>query len=124
MPRRKKLDLTPVVEAIIAEIDFRITRSVTDAVRDIEKRIERLEKRLTGGGGRLASVRTPKVCRRPGCTSRVIAHGLCSRHYQQWRYQSKKSERAASAETVEPIKTTEKKRTRRTSSTNRPRVKR
>jgi len=92
MPRRKKLDITPVVEAFLAEIEFRVTRSMKDAVRDLERRLDRLEKRLAGKGGRAAPSRTYKVCRKPGCNGRVIAHRLCSRHYQQWRYHSKKAE--------------------------------
>ena len=45
MPRRKKLDITPVVEAFLAEIEFRVTRSLKDALRDLERRMDRLEKR-------------------------------------------------------------------------------
>lgn len=97
MPRRKKLDIAPVMEAFLAEIDFRISRSMTEAVRDIERRIDRLEKRLAGRAGRAASPRRSKVCRKASCNGRVVAHGLCSRHYQQWRYHKKKTEELQAA---------------------------
>lgn len=90
MPRRKKLDLAPVMDALIAEIEFRITRTVKDAFHDIERRIDRLDRQLAGRGGRVQPSHDVKTCRKPGCNGRVIAHRLCSRHYQQWRYHRKK----------------------------------
>jgi len=91
MPRRKKLDLAPVMEALIAEIEFRISRTVKDAFHDIERRIDHLDKQLAGRGGRAQASHDFKQCRKPGCNGRVIAHRLCSRHYQQWRYHRKKA---------------------------------
>jgi len=97
MPRRKKLDVNPVVEAFLAEVEFRVSRSLKEAVRDIERRLDRLEKRVAGKAGRAAPTGTSKTCRRTGCNGRVIAHRLCSRHYQQWRYHRKKAEQKGAA---------------------------
>ncbi|MFH1809626.1 MAG: hypothetical protein ABIJ09_12845 [Pseudomonadota bacterium] len=92
MPRRKKLDISSVMEAFLAEIDARVGRALADAVRDLHQRIDRLERNLSGRGSKESAVHSFRVCRKPGCNSRVIAHGLCSRHYQQWRYHRRKAE--------------------------------
>ena len=63
-------------------------------VRDLERRLDRIEKRLTGNSSRGASPRGYKTCRKPGCSGRVVAHSLCSRHYQQWRYHRNKGAEA------------------------------
>jgi hypothetical protein len=90
MPRRKKLDVSSLFEAFLSEIDARVGRALAEAVRDLHQRIDRLERNLSGRG-KESAVQSFRVCRKPGCNSRVIAHGLCSRHYQQWRYHARKA---------------------------------
>ncbi|MBN2361109.1 MAG: hypothetical protein JXR83_16760, partial [Deltaproteobacteria bacterium] len=53
MPRRKKLDLDPVIEGLISEIEFRVARTVKEGFFDLGRRLDRLERQLAGRGGRV-----------------------------------------------------------------------
>lgn len=93
VPRRKKIDLNVLGETLMAQIEARIARVLNRELRLVHQRLDKLERSLGANRTRSSREVSEKSCSKPGCKSKVVAHGLCSKHYQQWRYHKKKAER-------------------------------
>ncbi len=94
MPPRKTTDFGALFESLIEDLRIQVAASFDQSLSEIEKRIARIEKRLE----QLDPSQTPaatdeahprRVCSVCGKTS--VARGLCSAHYQQWRYRVRKA---------------------------------
>lgn len=106
MPPRKTTDFGALFEALVEDLRIQVAASVDQSLSEIEKRLSRIERRLDQldpDNARPAETASAKracvVCGRAS-----VARGLCSAHYQQWRYRSRKT-RIAGPET--PVKVTE-----------------
>lgn len=98
MPRRKKTDLNALADSFILQIEARFSQLLKQELGEVQMRLDRIEHALASRDSRDKAERAYKICSKSGCPSRVVAHGLCSRHYQQWRYYKKKAERQAARE--------------------------
>ena len=108
MPPRKTTDFGSLFESLIDDLRIQIAASVDRSLSDFGKRLARIERRLDQlDPANTASESTPprRIC--VVCDRAAVARGLCSAHYQQWRYRERKSrlvERAlAAAEAREPL---------------------
>jgi len=92
MPPRKTTDFGLLFEALVEDLRIQIAASVDRTLSDFNKRLARLERRLdhldpSSAEGETAANR--RVCSL--CARTAVARGLCSAHYQQWRYRQRKS---------------------------------
>ena len=91
MPPRKSTDFGALFESLIEDLRIQVAASVDRTLSDFNKRIARLEKRLDQLDPASASDETKtlrKTCSL--CDRPAVARGLCSAHYQQWRYRERK----------------------------------
>lgn len=95
MPPRKTTDFGALFESLIEDLRIQVSASFDQSLSEIEKRIARIEKRLdqldpAQPGASSADETHPRracsVCGKPS-----VARGLCSAHYQQWRYRVRKA---------------------------------
>ena len=91
MPPRKTTDFGALFESLIEDLKIQVAASVDERLSDFEKRLTRIERRLDGldpnnaTEKRRVERRSCLLCDRP-----AVARGLCSAHYQQWRYRQRK----------------------------------
>ena len=97
MPRRKSTDFGVLFESLIEDLRIQVAASVDKTLSDFNKRIIRIERRLD----QLDPTHAPeeqavqkRVCSL--CDRGAVARGLCSAHYQQWRYRERKQKLARS----------------------------
>lgn len=92
MPPRKTTDFGALFESLIEDLKIQVAASVDERLSDFEKRLTRIERRLDGldpsnaTEKRRTERRSCLLCERP-----AVARGLCSAHYQQWRYRQRKA---------------------------------
>lgn len=92
MPPRKTTDFGALFEALIEDLRIQVAASVDRTVNEFGKRLSRIERRLDSldpnhaGGETSIARRGCALCERPS-----VARGLCSAHYQQWRYRERKT---------------------------------
>ena len=92
MPPRKTTDFGALFESLIEDLKIQVAASVDERLSDFEKRLTRIERRLDGldpnnaTEKRRVERRSCLLCERP-----AVARGLCSAHYQQWRYRQRKA---------------------------------
>lgn len=95
MPPRKTTDFGALFEALIEDLRIQVAAAVDRTLSDFGKRLSRLERRLDqlDPGTALAAGQelSRRVCAL--CERRAVARGLCSAHYQQWRYRERKTSR-------------------------------
>ncbi len=91
MPPRKTTDFGALFESLIEDLKIQVAASVDERLTEFEKRLARLERRLDQLDPNNAAERK-KVERRSCllCDRPAVARGLCSAHYQQWRYRQRK----------------------------------
>jgi hypothetical protein len=92
MPPRKTTDFGALFEALVEDMRLQVAASVDHTLSEIEKRIARVERRLDAldpQNARAETAATKRSC--VVCGRASVARGLCSAHYQQWRYRSRKS---------------------------------
>mgnify|MGYP001166420923 FL=1 len=91
MPPRKTTDFGALFESLIEDLKIQVAASVDERLTEFEKRLARLERRLDQLDPNNAAERK-KVERRSCllCERPAVARGLCSAHYQQWRYRQRK----------------------------------
>ncbi|MEL6546068.1 MAG: hypothetical protein AAFQ82_15675 [Myxococcota bacterium] len=94
MPPRKTTDFGALFESLIEDLRIQVAASFDQSLSEIEKRITRIEKRLSEldpNQNAVAPEDTPtrRVC--SVCGKPSVARGLCSAHYQQWRYRVRKA---------------------------------
>lgn len=94
MPPRKTTDFGALFEALVEDLKIQVAASVDRNLGDLAKRLARLERRLDQFDTNAASHSEQHASRRPCalCDRRSVARGLCSAHYQQWRYRERKAQ--------------------------------
>lgn len=95
MPPRKTTDFGALFESLIEDLRIQVAASVDRTLSDFGKRLQRIERRLdqldpANAGSESAPAR--RVCAL--CDRNAVARGLCSAHYQQWRYRERRNARA------------------------------
>ncbi len=101
MPPRRTTDYAALFESLIEDLRIQVAASVDRTLSDFSRRLARMERRLdqldpenaSGEAQAAAPIRICSLCERP-----QIARGLCSAHYQQWRYRERKGKLARQAE--------------------------
>jgi hypothetical protein len=91
MAPRPTSDLATLFASLVDELRVELAASVERSLTDFSRRLTRLEKRLDelDSPHATAAAATPsRVCTL--CEKPVMARGLCSAHYQQWRYRERK----------------------------------
>jgi hypothetical protein len=92
MPPRKTTNYGALFESLVDDLRIEIAASLDQSLAELERRLARIERRLdqlapdTSGPKQSPAKRACAVCGRS-----AVARGLCSAHYQQWRYRSRKS---------------------------------
>ena len=91
MPPRKTTDFGALFESLVEDLRIQVAASVDQTIADLSRRIARIERRLDQLDPENASVE-PKNARRVCalCERGAVARGMCSAHYQQWRYRERK----------------------------------
>jgi hypothetical protein len=93
MPPRQTADFGALVEALVEGMRIQVAASVDKTLGDFNRRVSRLERRVE----QFSEGASPPVAankrRCTLCDNRAVARGLCSAHYQQWRYRERKVHR-------------------------------
>ena len=92
MPPRKTTDFGALFESLVEDLRIQVAASVDRTLSDFSKRLSRIERRLDQLDPDNASTDTTaarRICSL--CDRAAVARGLCSAHYQQWRYRERKS---------------------------------
>ena len=102
MPPRKTTDFGALFESLIEDLRIQVAASVDRTLSDFSKRLSRIERRLdqldpqNAGTDGVAARRICALCERG-----AVARGLCSAHYQQWRYRERKTRLVRRVERIE-----------------------
>lgn len=90
MPPRKTTDFGAIFEALVEDLRIQVAASVDRSLSDFSKRLARIERRLDQLDPQNAAPDTNgrRICAL--CERAAVARGLCSAHYQQWRYRDRK----------------------------------
>ena len=92
MPPRKTTDFGALFESLIEDLRIQVAASVDRTLSDFSKRLARIERRLDQIDPANAPVdvaASRRICAL--CDRTAVARGLCSAHYQQWRYRERKT---------------------------------
>lgn len=92
MPPRKTTDFGALFESLIDDLRIQVAASVDRTLSDFGKRLARVEKRLDAldpESSREEPIINRRICSL--CERQAVARGLCSAHYQQWRYRERKT---------------------------------
>lgn len=92
MPPRKTTDFGALFESLIEDLRIQVAASVERTLSDFNKRLARIERRLDQLDPHNAAAeeqKSSRVCSL--CDRSAVARGLCSAHYQQWRYRERKT---------------------------------
>lgn len=91
MPPRRTTDFGALFESLVEDLRIQVAASVDRTLSDFGKRLSRIERRLDqidpANASSESSV-TRRICSL--CDRAAVARGLCSAHYQQWRYRERK----------------------------------
>lgn len=90
-------DLSKLIETIVDQSGMRACETLREPLAELRQRLSSIERRLAilENLERSAQDDDPlarsaaKICEH--CDRRAVARGLCSAHYQQWRYRQKKA---------------------------------
>lgn len=92
MPPRKTTDFGALFESLIEDLRIQVAASVDRTLSDFGKRLARMERRLDQldpGNATVDGNAARRICSL--CDRAAVARGLCSAHYQQWRYRERKT---------------------------------
>ncbi|MBN1962801.1 MAG: hypothetical protein JW841_17860 [Deltaproteobacteria bacterium] len=94
MTPRPPSNFASLFETIIEDIRIHLAASVDKSLTDFSRRLTRLERRFAQLDVSKPLTNTPianttRTCSL--CERSSMARGLCSAHYQQWRYRQRKS---------------------------------
>jgi DNA repair exonuclease SbcCD ATPase subunit len=94
MPPRKTTDFGALFESLVEDLRIQVAASVDRTLSDFNKRLTRIERRLDqldpdNASANVESSAPRRVCSL--CGRAAVARGLCSAHYQQWRYRERKA---------------------------------
>ncbi|MEO1481875.1 MAG: hypothetical protein AAFU77_07195 [Myxococcota bacterium] len=97
MPPRKTTDFGALFDSLVEDLRIQIAASVDQSMSEMQKRIARLEKRLEQLDPSHVPASEESTQKRPCsvCGKPSVARGLCSAHYQQWRYRVRKAKARA-----------------------------
>ena len=93
MPPRQTADFGALVEALVEDMRIQVATSVDKTLGDFARRISRLERRVEQFSENPTRAFQGNKRRCTLCENRAVARGLCSAHYQQWRYRERKVRR-------------------------------
>ena len=96
MPPRQTADFGALVEALVEDMRIQVATSVDKTLGDFSRRISRLERRVEQFSENAPQTTLDSKRRCTLCDNRAVARGLCSAHYQQWRYRERKVHRLKS----------------------------
>lgn len=90
-------DLSKLIEAIVDQSGTRACETLREPMAELRQRLSSIERRLailenlerTAQDDDPLARSAAKICE--SCDRRAVARGLCSAHYQQWRYRQKKA---------------------------------
>ncbi len=97
MPPRQTADFGALVEALVEDMRIQVATSVDKTLGDFNRRISRLERRVEQFSEDASPPQAATKRRCTLCDNRAVARGLCSAHYQQWRYRERKVHRIKNA---------------------------
>ncbi|MBC7793644.1 MAG: hypothetical protein H7Z43_08035 [Clostridia bacterium] len=99
MPPRKTTNYGTLFESLVDDLRIEIAASLDQSLVELEKRLTRIERRLDTIAPESSGPKLPQTRRACAvCGRSAVARGLCSAHYQQWRYRSRKAARRQPAE--------------------------
>ena len=90
---RKSTDIGLMFESLIDDLKIQVAASVDGNLSELAKRISKIERRLDQllpEGESLSQETLSGFKRCSLCDREALARGLCSAHYQQWRYRQRK----------------------------------
>jgi hypothetical protein len=92
MPPRKTTDFGALFEALVEDLRIQVAAAIDRTLSNFDKRLVRLERRIEQLDPNHASLSEERAEKRGCalCARRAVARGLCSAHYQQWRYRERK----------------------------------
>ena len=105
---RKSTDVGLMFESLIDDLKIQVAASVDGNLTELAKRISKIERRLDQllpHDESLSKEASSGFKRCSLCEREALARGLCSAHYQQWRYRQRKL-KAGEAETSNDYQTT------------------
>jgi hypothetical protein len=90
-------DMQKLLDAVVVAAGGRACETLREPLAEIRQRLVAIERRLailenverTGREEDPLARSASKICEQ--CDRRAVARGLCSAHYQQWRYRQKKA---------------------------------
>ena len=90
-------ELGKLVETIVAQAGGQASEALRETIADLRQRLAGIERRLailenierSAADDDALARSAERIC--DVCDRRAIARGLCSAHYQQWRYRQKKA---------------------------------
>ncbi len=90
-------DMQKLLDTIVSAAGGRACETLREPLAEIRTRLSAIERRLailenverTGRTEDPLARSAAKICEQ--CDRRAVARGLCSAHYQQWRYRQKKA---------------------------------
>ncbi len=91
MPPRKTTDFGTLFASLVEDLRIQVAASVDRTLSDFSKRLSRIERRLDQidpANATSDTSTTRRICSL--CDRAAVARGLCSAHYQQWRYRERK----------------------------------
>jgi len=92
MPTPKTTDFGALFESLIEDLRMQVSASVERTLSDFNRRLARIERRLDQVDPRNAAAEPASASRICSlCERASVARGLCSSHYQQWRYRERKN---------------------------------
>ena len=105
---RKTTDIGLMFESLIDDLQIQVAASVDGNLSELSRRIAKIERRLDQllpNDESLSREATTGFKRCSLCDRPALARGLCSAHYQQWRYRQRKL-KADSAGKANDLQTT------------------
>ncbi len=90
-------DVGKLLDTIVAAAGERACETLREPLAEIRQRLAQIERRLailenverSGREDDPLARSAQKICEQ--CDRKAVARGLCSAHYQQWRYRQKKA---------------------------------
>jgi hypothetical protein len=95
MSPRKTTDFGALFELLVEDLHMQVSASVERTLGDFNRRLARIERRLDAldpANATSENAGATRICSM--CDKPAVARGLCSAHYQQWRYRERKNKLA------------------------------
>ena len=86
--------ISTLLQALVDDLQLQASAKIEKRFSILEKRLENLEKLLMPETQTQAATKHCYLC-----DEDVLARGLCSKHYQKWRYRQRKKEKEIDEET-------------------------